>query len=98
MVKKLVFKDEMEMASFLGLSAFDVAIAKEKGRISRLLRTARLKANVTQRDLATLVGSSPSAIARLEAGDNVSVSLEYLLKVATALEVPVLIRSTTLIA
>ena len=98
MVKKLVFKDEMGMASFLGLSAFDVAIAKEKGRISRLLRTARLKANVTQRDLATLVGSSPSAIARLEAGDNVSVSLEYLLKVATALEVPVLIRSTTLIA
>lgn len=52
--------------------------------ISQLIE-ARIKNKMTQLDVAKKVGTKQSAIARLESG-NVNPSLEFLQKIATALD------------
>jgi DNA-binding Xre family transcriptional regulator len=47
----------------------------------------RMKRNLTQTQLARLVGTSQPAIARLESGNHRNVTLSFLYRVARALEV-----------
>ena len=71
-------------------AAFDVTYAATKLalEVGEQVRNARETAGLTQRDLASLMGTSQAAIARLEAG-GVGATLTTLQKVATALQLKV---------
>jgi len=66
------FKDEYETLEK------EFALAKE-------ILDLRKKRNLTQKQLAELIGTSQPAIARLESGSYTNVSLAFLRKIATAL-------------
>lgn len=66
------FKDEYQL------------LEKEFSIAQEILRL-RKKRNLTQKELAELIGSSQPAIARLESGTYTNVSLSFLRKVASAL-------------
>ena len=55
-------------------------------RVARLIYDARNKAGLTQKQLAKLVGTTQSAISRLERADYEGHSLTMLVRIAGALE------------
>ena len=63
------------------------AVEKEQlnGAIATLIYDARTEAKLTQRELAELVGTQQSVIARLEDADYAGHSLSMLARIATAL-------------
>lgn len=64
---------------FLGLTAEEAAYLDIKQTLSQALRERRLKRNLSQVELAKLVNSSQSRVAKMEAGDP-SVSMDLLVK------------------
>lgn len=64
---------------FLGLSDEEYAYIELKLALSRSLKERRQEKGLTQEDLAKLMGSSQSRIAKMEAGDP-SVSLDLLVR------------------
>lgn len=76
----------------LGLNELDMELIHHKKRIIAKLKKARLKRGLSQASLAETVSSKQPAIARMESGQVSEVSMDFLLKVAIALEVTVSIR------
>jgi DNA-binding XRE family transcriptional regulator len=64
---------------FLGLSATEEALVELKLTLSRGLRERRARRNLTQAQLAKLLKSSQSRVAKMEAGDP-SVSIDLLIR------------------
>lgn len=64
---------------FLGLSAEESAYIEMKLALSESLKKTRLKKLLSQVDLAGLIESSQSRVAKMEAGD-ASVSIDLLVK------------------
>ena len=64
---------------FLGLSKAEATLVELRLALSKKLRTKRAKRKLTQGQLAKLVGSSQSRVAKMEAGDP-SVSLDLLIR------------------
>jgi DNA-binding XRE family transcriptional regulator len=71
---------------FLGLSAEESAYIEMKLALSEKLKQRRQKKRITQAELAKLVSSSQSRVAKMEAGDP-SVSIDLLVKSLLALGV-----------
>ena len=71
-------------ADFLGLSPDEEAFIELKLALSEQLRIKRLKKKITQVELAQLVSSSQSRVAKMEAGD-ASVTVDLLVKSLLAL-------------
>ena len=71
-------------AEFLGLSPDEEAFIELKIALSEQLRKKRLKNKITQAELARLVSSSQSRVAKMEAGD-ASVTVDLLVKSLLAL-------------
>ena len=71
---------------FLELSEEEVAYIEMKLALSEKLRHRRKRQNMTQTELAQLVHSSQSRVAKMEAGDP-SVSIDLLIKSLLALGV-----------
>lgn len=71
-------------ADFLGLSPDEEAFIELKLALSEQLRKKRLKNKITQVELAQLVSSSQSRVAKMEAGD-ASVTVDLLVKSLLAL-------------
>jgi DNA-binding XRE family transcriptional regulator len=69
---------------FLGLSPQEADYVQVKLALSLALRERRLQSELTQADLARLVQSSQSRIAKMEAGDP-GVSVDLLMKSLLAL-------------
>ena len=69
---------------FLNLSSDEAAYIEMKVSLSRSLKERRLKKNLSQQDLAKIIKSSQSRIAKMEAGDP-SVSIDLLVKSLLAL-------------
>lgn len=69
---------------FLGLTAEESAYLDMKIALSHSLRQRRLKNNLSQIELAKMVHSSQSRIAKMEAGDP-SVSIDLIMKSLFAL-------------
>lgn len=69
---------------FLGLSAEESAYIEVKLRLADGLRTQRTKRNLSQTEVAKLVRSSQSRVAKMEAGDP-SVSIDLLVRTLLAL-------------
>ena len=71
---------------FLGLSADEAAYVEMKLALSEKLKQRRQRKRMTQAELAKLVSSSQSRVAKMEAGDP-SVSIDLLMKSLLALGV-----------
>lgn len=69
---------------FLQLSADEAAYVELRLKLSNSLRTQRQNKNLTQVQLAKLVQSSQSRVAKMEAGDS-SISLDLLIRSLLAL-------------
>jgi len=72
---------------FLGLSAEESAYIEIKLALSEALKEARAKRKLSQTQLAALIESSQSRVAKMEAAD-ASVSIDLLVKSLLALGVP----------
>jgi len=71
---------------FLGLSAEETAYVEMKLALGEKLKEQRLRKRITQTELAKLVRSSQSRIAKMESGDP-SVSIDLLVRSLFALGV-----------
>ena len=69
---------------FLGLSVEEAAYVEMKVMLSRKLKEQRTRKRLSQTQVARLINSSQSRVARMEAGDP-SVSLDLLVKSLLAL-------------
>jgi len=86
------YKNSEDFGRALGLSEIDMEIIKQKKKIIVKLRKAREQKGLSQGALAAMVGSKQPAIARMESGQVSEVSLDFLCKVALALEISVTIK------
>ena len=66
-------------AEFLGLSKAEAALVDLKLTLSQKLRECRTRTRLSQTQLARLLGSSQSRVAKMEAGDP-SVSIDLLVR------------------
>jgi hypothetical protein len=66
-------------ADFLHLSPDEVAFIEMKLALARSIRTRRMRRDLTQGQLAKLINSSQSRVAKMEAAD-ASVSLDLLIR------------------
>lgn len=73
------------VADFLDLSESEAMYVELKVVLSRLLKKQRIKSKLTQIELAKIVESSQSRVAKMEAGDP-SVSLDLLVRSLLALK------------
>ena len=64
---------------FLGLTAAEAALVELRLTLSRSLRERRTRRRLSQEQLARLLGSSQSRVAKMEAGDP-SVSIDLLIR------------------
>jgi len=71
---------------FLGLTPEEIRFIDLKLALRSSLKTERVKQNVTQAELAKMIGSSQSRVAKMETGDP-SVSVDLLLKALLVLGV-----------
>jgi len=71
-------------ADFLQLSPDELAFIEMKLALARNIRTRRLRRKLTQSQLAKLINSSQSRVAKMEAAD-ASVSLDLLIRVLLGL-------------
>ena len=69
-----------------------LAEARASDSVAQKLTALRLRAGLTQRQLANLVGTTPSAICRLESTDYEGHSLAMLNRIAAALDQRVELR------
>jgi ribosome-binding protein aMBF1 (putative translation factor) len=86
------YKSVKDFGLAIGLSKFDIELIRQKKKLIGKLKVAREKQGVSQAKLATMIGSKQPAIARMESGQVSEVSMDFLLKVALALEISVTIR------
>jgi DNA-binding XRE family transcriptional regulator len=75
-----------DASDFLGLSPEEARFIDLKLALKDSLKAERLKQNITQVELAKMIGSSQSRVAKMEAGDP-SVSVDLLLKALLTLGV-----------
>jgi DNA-binding XRE family transcriptional regulator len=95
--KKRATTDAVEIITrryFAGRKDLDERYEQEAANleVARKLYELRTRAGLTQRQLAKLVGTSPSAICRLEDADYEGHSLSMLLRIGAALSQRVEIR------
>ena len=98
--KKRTTADAVEILTrryFAGRKDLDERYEQEAANleVARKLYELRTQAGLTQRQLAKLVGTSPSAICRLEDADYEGHSLSMLRRIAAALSKRVEIRFVT---
>ncbi len=86
------YMNAKEFGSSLGLNELEMELIHHKKRIIAKLKKVRQKKGFSQAELAEMVFSKQPAIARMESGQVSEVSMDFLLKVAIALEVSVSIR------
>ena len=85
---ELIARDVGDDPAFAGMLAEE----KLNAQVARTLRDARLAAGLTQKELAELIGSGQSVIARLEAADYEGHSLTMIRRIAQALDRRVEVR------
>ena len=86
------YKSSEEFGRALGLSDIEMDLIRQKKKLIEKLRKVRTQKGLSQTELATMVDSKQPAIARMESGQVSEVSLDFLCKVAMALEVSITIR------
>jgi ribosome-binding protein aMBF1 (putative translation factor) len=83
------YKNADQFGKALGLTSMEIELIRQKKRLIEKLRKAREQKGLSQAALALIVSSKQPAIARMESGQVSEVSLDFLFKVAMALEVSI---------
>ncbi len=91
-MKNKKFKTSDEFGSFLGLTALDMELIKQKKKLITKLIKARMEQGLSQAALAKLLDTKQPAIARMESGLISEVSFDFLTKVALALGISFTIK------
>jgi len=86
------YKDVKDFGKSLGLSDLEMELIMQKKKIIAKLKKSREKKGLTQSELAEMVGSKQPSIARMESGQVSEVSMDFLCKVAFALDMSVTIK------
>jgi ribosome-binding protein aMBF1 (putative translation factor) len=86
------YKTANEFGKFLGLSEIEMELIRQKKRIIEKLKRARERKGISQVQLAEMVASKQPSIARMESGQVSEVSLDFLCKIALALEVSFIVK------
>ncbi len=86
------YKSIKEFGKSIGLSEIEMELIRQKKKLIEKFKNTRLKKQITQAQLAKMVGSKQPAIARMESGLVSEVSLDFLAKIALALDVVLTIR------
>ncbi len=81
-----------EFGKALGLTQVEMELIRQKKKLIEKLKKARVEQGISQAALAKLVSSKQPAIARMESGQISEVSLDFLCRVAIALEVSFTIK------
>lgn len=92
-MKSKSYKSAKEFAKDFGLSDVEIALVKEKKKLIDKLIAKRDKLKLSQAAVAKMIGSKQPAIARMESGQVSEVSMDFLVKVAMALNVSISIRA-----
>ena len=90
--QKIIYKTAKDFAKDMGLTEIKIALVLEKKRIIKQLKAKRLKADISQNELAQIIGTKQSSIARMESGLVSQVSIDFLTKVAFALNTSIRIK------
>lgn len=90
----IIYNTTKDFAKSVGLTDIDISLILEKKRIIKSLRKKRLKNNLSQAELAKIVGTKQPSIARMESGLVSQVSMDFLAKVALALKTSIYIKPT----
>ncbi len=88
----VIYKTAKDFAKGMGFTDMEISLVLEKKRIIKNLRNKRLKKKLSQAELAKLIGTKQSSIARMESGLVSQVSMDFLAKVAFALKTSINIR------
>jgi ribosome-binding protein aMBF1 (putative translation factor) len=72
------------VAEFLDLTAEEAAMVEARYQLAKLVRERRVELGISQKDLATRLGSDQGRVSKIESAD-ASVSLDLLFRAAFAL-------------
>lgn len=72
-------------ANGLDLDGFDSWLITFKNKLKKIIISERKRRNLSQSDLAELLGTTQSVVSRIETGLSKNITIDYLLKVVTAL-------------
>ncbi len=87
------YKNANEFGKNLGLTKLEMELIRQKKKLIEKLRKAREQHGISQAQLAEMVSSKQPAIARMESGQVSEVSLDFLCRVALALEVSFIFKA-----
>lgn len=86
------FKTAIEFGKAIGLSNIDMELIQQKKKLIKKLKNKRLELNISQTELANMLGTKQPAIARMESGLVSEVSMDFLLKIAMILNISITIK------
>lgn len=92
MKQSIKYKNAKEFAKDLGLSEIGIALVQQKKKLIEKLKAKRAEKKISQAALAKLIGSKQPAIARMESGQISEISMDFLVKVAVALNMSFTIK------
>ena len=86
MAKYKTYKNVDEFSrEILGLSEYQIWLSSTKNRIIFTIIKTRKAKGISQKDLAAMLGTTQSVISRIEGGSARSITIDYLMKMASVL-------------
>jgi DNA-binding XRE family transcriptional regulator len=85
------YKSAKTFGKAIGLKEVDMELVRQKVKLIERLKAERIERGLSQAALGKLVGTLQPAIARMESGIVSHVSMDFLLKIALAMNVSVTI-------
>ncbi len=93
MKSHIKYKNSTDFGKDLGLSLFEIELIRQKKAIIEKLKKARINKGISQSTVAKMILTQQPAIARMESGQISEISLDFLCKIALALNVSVTIKA-----
>ena len=72
----------------LGLNDYESWLITFKNKLVKLIVETRKKNDLSQADLAKILGTTQSVVSRIESGHSKNITIDYLLKVISGLGIP----------
>ena len=86
MAKYKTYKNVDEFSrEVLGLSEYEIWLSSTKNRMIFTIIETRKAKGISQKDLATMLGTTQSVISRIEGGPSRGITIDYLMKMASVL-------------
>ncbi len=86
MAKYKTYKNVDEFSrEVLGLSEYQIWLTRTKNLIIKAIIDTRKKQGISQKNLATMLGTTQSVISRIEGGPSRGITIDYLMKMASVL-------------